>query len=341
MDITTSLKALNKSLKLDDANGFQMGIKYEDMPRIKFSSPELNYMTYGGLPQVGIVEFYGDEGSGKTTMALDIIKNYQSMDNGRNVLYVDAENKLDRDWAIKLGVDVDNLIFYQPGNGTYCEMIFDNVVKILEDENLNIGLCVFDSIASLLSKKEVDNDSFEDKVYCGIAGIMATVSKKLSMLVKSRKILFIGINQKRDDLSGFNLDKTPGGRTWKFFCIARLGFRRGKFIDENNNELTSNCENPAGHIIEVRLAKNQMCSNDRRIGHTYLKYMDGIDYISGIVEIAMKNGRIKQAGAWYSIVNTETGEILTDVDGTLLKFQGKTALNTYIKEHKDLQDTLS
>jgi recombination protein RecA len=324
------LKDLNKDLGNEGA--FQKGIKFEDAPRIPFSSPEFNYMTYGGLPQKGIVEFAGEESSGKSTMALDVIKNYQKMETGREIIYADAERTLDPEWSAKLGVNVDNIIVYSPTEKTYCEKMFDDLLKAIE--TIKPGLVILDSIGSLVSNTEMEND-VEKANYGGISMPLTKFVKKLNLLVSQHNILFIGINQVRDDLSGFHQLKTPGGRAWKFMCSMRIEFRRGKFVDENNKEVSGNTENPYGHIVEARIIKNKICPSDRRIAHTILRYADGIDFVSGIIEIATKKGNIQKAGAFYSIIDITTGAI-QEVDGQQLKFQGLAKLKEYLQEHQDI-----
>ncbi len=331
-NIDKILKELNKDLDTD--NAFQLGIKFTDVPRIKFSSPELNYMTYGGLPQKGIIEFLGEESSGKSTMCLDIVKNYQLMNNGRQIIYADAERTLDPEWATKLGVDVNNLIVYSPPEGTYCEKMFDDLLAAID--RFKPGLVILDSIGTLVSKAEMEKD-VEESTYGGVATALTKFVKKLNAKVSDYGTLFIGINQVRDDLSGFHLLKSPGGRAWKFHCSMRIEFRRGKFVDEANKEVSSNVENPFGHIIEARIVKNKICPSDRRIARTILRYSEGIDYVHDIINVAMKKDIIQKGGSFYSIIDKETGQIVEDKKD-LLKFQGIAKLKDYIRNNKKILD---
>lgn len=328
------LKELNSELKSDGA--FQLGIKFVDLPRIKFSSPEFNYMTYGGLPQKGIVEFLGEESSGKSTMCLDIVKNYQSMNTGRSIIYVDAERTLDPEWATKLGVDVNNLIVYSPPDGTYCEKMFDDILYAID--KFKPGLVVLDSIGTLVSKSEMEKD-VEESTYGGVATALTKFVKKLNSKVSEYNTLFIGINQTREDLSGYHLLKSPGGKAWKFHCSMRIEFRRGKFVDEGNKEISSNAENPFGHIIEARIVKNKICPSDRRIAHSILRYAEGIDYIHDLIEVAIKKDVIQKGGAFYSIIDKDTGQIVEDKK-ILLKFQGMAKLRDYLKSNLKILDYL-
>lgn len=332
-DIDKVIKDLNKEIKCD--NAFQLGIKFTELPRIKFSSPEFNYMTYGGLPQKGIVELLGEESSGKSSVALDIAGNYQRMNTGRPIIYGDIERTLDPVWAALLGVNVDDICVYCPDDGTYCEKIFDDLLMAID--KLNPGLVILDSLGTLVSKTEMEKD-VEDSTYGGIAAALTKFVKKLNAKVAQNNILFIGINQTREDLSGYHLLKSPGGKAWKFHCSLRIEFRRGKFVDEDNKEISSNSENPFGHIIEARVVKNKICPSDRRIAHTILRYSEGIDYIHDMIEVAVKKDVIQKGGSFYSIIDKMTGQIIEDKSGNLLKFQGKANLKEYLKNNKKIVD---
>lgn len=185
------------------------GLSEYDYKRIPFTSPRMNYCTYGGIPVGKITEFFGEEHGGKTTTALDIVANYQKSDDGRSVLYVDAENTLDAEWAQKLGVDVENLYLLQP-KAQSAEDIF----QIIEDavDTGEVGLWVLDSIGVLVSSLEMDEKkTYEDKVYGGISLPLTRFSKKIEMLMKRHNCTGIGINQIRDNLASmYGGISTPG-----------------------------------------------------------------------------------------------------------------------------------
>ena len=221
--------------------------------RIPFTSPRMNYCTFGGIPIGKITEFYGEEHGGKTTTALDIVANYQKSGDERDILYVDAENTLDVDWAKKIGVDVDRMYILQPKSQS-AEEIFQIICDAVDTGE--VGLWVLDSIGALMSAQELDK-TMEDKTYGGIAKPLTLFGKKIEMLMQRHKCTGIGINQMREDMnSAYGGTTTPGGKAWKHFCAVRIEFRRGKFIDEKGNELTRSAENPVGIIVMMNMTKN-------------------------------------------------------------------------------------
>ena len=299
-------RQLNKNAKEEIITLGLNGFNYQ---RIPFTSPRMNYCTFGGIPIGKITEFYGEEHGGKTTSALDIVANYQQMPDARAVLYVDAENTLDADWARKLGVDVDNMYILQPKSQS-AENIFQAICDFVDSGE--VGLWVLDSLGVLMSQQEYDK-TMEDKTYGGIAKPLTLFSKKIEMLMQKHKCTGIGINQEREDLnSSWGGTTTPGGKAWKHVCSVRLRFSRGKFIDEKGNELTRSAESPAGNIVMMSMTKNKTCPATRRVGFYTLNYETGIDYLKDLVDVAIRYDIIEKRGAWFSIIDTETGEVLKD-----------------------------
>ena len=139
----------------------------------------------------------------------------------------------------------------------------------------------------------------------------------------------------RDDMnSPYGGTTTTGGKAWKHNCSVRLEFRMGNYVDDTNKKLTRGAENPAGNIVQVVMKKNKTCPPTRRVGFYTLKYLDGIDYISDLVEVAIKYGIIEKAGAWFTIVNIDTGEIIKD------KIQGQAKVNAILEEDSDILSLL-
>lgn len=314
------------------ANIAQMGLKEYDVQKIPFSSPRANYCTYGGVPRGRLVEFYGAEGGGKTTSALDICANAQKIfeeenpDNPQVVLFIDAENTLDSDWATKLGVDCDKMYIVKP-EAQSAEDLFQFVLDAIETGE--VGLVVFDSLGVLVSQQAYDKDIAE-KTYGGISMPLTLFSKKAEQLCKKTNCLVIGINQIRDNLaSTYGGTVTCGGRAWRHNCSLRIEFRRGDFFDEKGNRVNQSCENPAGNLVQLAIIKSKVFANNRKVGSVSLNYLEGIDYISDTIDVATKIGLIVQGGAWYTIVNPETGEQIT-------KLQGKPAVMAFLKENKDI-----
>ena len=283
------------------------GMSDYDYKRIPFTSPRMNYCTFGGLPIGKITEFYGEEHGGKTTSALDIVANYQIMPDAREVLYIDAENTLDVEWAEKLGVDVTKMYILQPKSQS-AEEIFQIICDAVETGE--VGLWVLDSIGVLMSAQELDK-SMEDRTYGGISMPLTKFSKRIEMLMKRHRCTGIGINQIREDLnSTWGGISTPGGKAWKHCCAVRMQFSRGKFIDEKGNELTRSAENPVGNIVLMSMTKNKTCPPTRRTGMYTLNYLTGIDYLKDLVDVAIKYGIIDKHGAWFDILDPDTGEVL-------------------------------
>lgn len=289
-----------------------IGVSSYNYQRIPFTSPRMNFCTFGGIAVGRITEFYGEESSGKTTTALDVIANYQNMPEARKVLYVDAENTLDIEWAHKLGVNTDDLIIYQPkGEKAYAEYIFQVMCEMLESGD--IGLWVLDSIGALMSKQEIDKE-IEDKTYAGISQSLTRFSKRAEILCAQHNCTGIGINQERANLnSPYGGTTTPGGKAWKFHCSMRLRFSKGKYLNDKREEISkSSAETPAGNIVHMAIEKTKVCSPKRRIGFYTLLYDSGIDYVKDLIDMAIYYDIIDKHGGWFTIVDTETGDILQD-----------------------------
>jgi len=283
------------------------GLSEFSYQRIPFTSPRMNYCTFGGLPIGKLIEFYGEEHGGKTTTALDIIANYQNMFPEKEVLFIDAENTLDVEWATKIGVDVDKLYIIQPKSQS-AEELFQIICDAVDTGE--IGLWVLDSIGVLVSAQELDK-TMEDKTYGGISKPLTLFAKRIEQLMQRHKCTGIGINQVREDMnSQWGGTTTPGGKAWKHCCAVRMEFRRGKFVDAKGNELTRSAENPAGNIVMMSMTKNKTCPPTRRTGFYTLNYETGIDYLKDLVDVAILYGIIDKHGAWFDIIDTETGEIL-------------------------------
>lgn len=305
------------------------GLSEFDYKRIPFTSPRMNYCTFGGIPVGKITEFYGEEHGGKTTTALDIVANYQKSDDNRDVLYIDAENTLDAEWATKLGVDIDKLYLLQP-KAQSAEEIF----QIIEDyvDTGEVGLWVLDSIGVLVSSAEMDEKkTYEDKTYGGISLPLTRFSKKIEMLMKRHKCTGIGINQIRDNLASmYGGISTPGGKAWRHCCSVRMQFSRGKYTDDKGNELNKSADSPAGNVVLMSMTKNKTCPSSRRTGYYSLNYETGIDYLKDLIDVAIKFDIIKKSGAWFDVVDTETGEIIQG------KIHGQTAVRVFLDEHEDI-----
>lgn len=363
---------INKQYK---AELIQRGTKMIYVEKIKFSSPRVNYMTYGGVPIGKATEFFGPEGGGKTTSALDIVKNAQIKANQdwstkvseltakveeleqkdtktardelkkikpeleqlkeygpRKVVYIDAENTLDTDWARLNGVATEDLILFRPQDQT-AEQIFQMMLDMIDSGQ--VELMVLDSLPMLVSQNLYDK-TLEQKSYGGIAGAVTEFSRKVSPRLSKQRTALIIINQVRENLNNpFDLFHTPGGKALKHLYSLRLFFKKGSLIDENNKELPNRAENPAGNLVDITIVKTKVCKPDRRIGYYTLNYTSGIDYLSDTVDLAILQGFIHQGGSWFTMLNPETGEILQDLHGDDLKFQGRSNLLDFLRDDED------
>ena len=322
------MSEVNKKVKEEIISQGLASFNYRKIP---FTSPRMNYCTYGGIPIGKITEFFGAEHGGKTTSALDIVANFQALERQKSenddkyvekdVFYCDCENTLDSDWAQKLGVDTDRMYLLQP-KAQSAEEIFNLITDAIETGD--IGLVVIDSIAAMVSEDEFEK-GYDEKSFGGISGPLSRFAKKMAMLTAKYNCTLIGINQVRDDVnSTWGGYKTPGGRAWKHNCIARFEFRKGKYIDEKGNELSNNADTPAGNLVMLAMVKNKTCPPNRRTGFYTLNYNIGIDYLADLIEVAMKYEIIEKSGAWFTVPGVED------------KIQGQASVRKYLEEHQDI-----
>ena len=348
------IKKLNKK---EDIPIVSKGIPKRNWKNIPFTSPLINYMTYGGIPKGTVIEFAGEENGGKTTTALDLVANAQRLFKKeyeealqkddkvemKKVVYCDCENTLKEDWARKLGVDTDEMILLKP-MAQSAEEIFDMLLEMMQTGE--VGLVVIDSLGVMVSQQAYDKD-VQDKTYGGIAAALTVFGKKAQMICARTGCVLLGINQVREDMSGFNRVITTGGKGWKHLCTFRFIFRKGNFIDENNNDIKRSSTSPAGNYVEIAIVKDKAVKPDRLNGYYTLKYNSGVDIVNDTIELAGYYDIIRKRGSWFDIIDIETGEIMqeehcipTDPIETFekqdLKFQGKPALLQYLKDNEEL-----
>jgi recombination protein RecA len=317
----------------------ETGVEKNDYDRIPFSSPRLNYMSFGGLPMGHLHEFSGPEGSGKTTTAFDIIKNAQKKfadeykkakktNTGaleRKVVFCDVEGTFDYAWATKFGVDTTKIIRLKMAGWAASEVL-NALLELMKDPQ--VGLGVLDSIAAMPADQLADK-SVGDKVYGGIALPLQNFTNQVKRYLVENNSMIICINQVRDNLGSlFGGTTTPGGRGFRHACSTRLEFRKGKFIDVNNKELTSNAENPAGNLINVVVLKSKVFPSTRRVGYYTIKYVTGPDLLNDYIEVGLQVGVIKQRGAFFDVIDTTTGELLNEG-----KIQGRVNLREELDSH--------
>lgn len=299
--------------------------------RIPFTIPELNRMTYGGLPKGRLIEFFGEEGGGKTTTALNIIASAQKEEPEKRAVYVDVEHTFDAVWAAKMGVDCEKLIVFDPT----VEMSAGDILDICLDliDTGEISVIVLDSIATMVSSQELEKDT-DDKTYGGISAELTRFGKKAVVRCKATDTIFIGINQQREDMnSQYNLYRTPGGKAWKYLCSIRIEFRASTFIDQTGNETTKQCENPSGHLIAARLVKSKCFPSDKKLVTYTLNYQHGLDIVADVLECAIKLGIVQKAGAWLTWPEDEETEEV--------KWNGRVKAQEALRENSELFEALS
>lgn len=301
----------------------ELNVQEKELELIPFSSPRLNYLSYGGIPRGRILEFYGEESSGKSTLCLDLMANFQIKFPEEYILYIDVEGTYDAKWAANMGVKPDTVVILNC-LGQYAEEIFDQVKEAMETGAF--GLMVLDSIGAMYSK-QASEKSFEEKTYGGIALSLTQFVNQCVPIIKRNNIAFIGINQIRENIGNmYNPISTPGGKAWKFACSQRYMCRKGKFLDDKGNEISSNSENPQGHLIEVKLIKSKTCPSDRRIGKCSLFYRSGIRQDIDLLDLAIKFDIIHKAGAWFNAT----------IDGNDYKWQGQTKVLEALNSNESL-----
>jgi recombination protein RecA len=326
-DIESVIKDLNKNMKIGTV---QLGVEFQETPKLPFSSPRLNYMTYGGIPLGRVAEFSGPDGSGKTTTALDLVGQAQKMFPDKVAAFVDVEHTFDTVWATKLGVDCERIMYIDP-DAMSAEDTLQLVYKLASSGVTSI--IVIDSIGAMVSE-QANEKEIGERTYAGISGPLTTFSNKIAPVLSRTQTILIGINQVRDNLnSPYGGLNTPGGKAWRHACSTRLTFRQGAYVDIKGNTLTKSCENPAGNIVDVSLVKSKVCRPDRKVGYYTLNYLEGIDYIADTFDVALKLNIINQGGAWYSIIDPETGEIMGDGNW---KYQGRAKVLEVMSEDDEV-----
>lgn len=266
----------------------------------------------GGVPRGRVMEIYGPEASGKTTLALSIVA--QAQKAGGKAAFIDAEHALDPSYAKKIGVDVNDLYVSQPDFGEQALDILETLIR-----SGAFDVIVIDSVAALVPKAEVDGDMGD--VHMGLqARLMSQALRKITPLTSKSNTVVIFLNQLRINLGVKfgNPETTTGGNALKFYASLRLDIRRREEITKNGELL--------GHTREVKIVKNKVAPPFRNAFFD-IRFASGIDQVSSIFEAGVKYGCIDQAGAWYSINGEKIG-------------QGKESVIDYLREHVDVQEKI-
>ena len=314
------LKALKLTLdKLDKAYGKGTVMRMSDAPVVDVevtSSGSLGLdiaLGVGGYPRGRVIEIYGPESSGKTTLTLHAIAETQKA--GGIAAFIDAEHAFDRFYAQDLGVDIDSLIISQPDNGEQALEIADNLVR-----SGAIDMVVIDSVAALTPKSEIEGEMGDSKM--GLhARLMSQALRKLTGSISKTNCTMIFINQLREKIGVMfgNPETTTGGNALKFYASVRLDIRRSTQIKDSNG-------NVLGNKTRVKVVKNKVAP-PFRLAEFDIMYGQGVSKVGEVLDVAVEHEIVKKSGSWFSYEDTKLG-------------QGRDAVKQMIKDNPELMDEL-
>jgi len=314
------LKALQLTLnKLDKTYGKGTVMKMsdqqvEDVDAIPSGSLGLDIaLGVGGYPRGRVVEIFGPESSGKTTLTLHAIAEAQK--SGGIAAFIDAEHAFDREYAQNLGIDIDNLIISQPDNGEQALEITDNLIR-----SGAIDIVVVDSVAALTPKSEIEGEMGDSKM--GLhARLMSQALRKLTSSISKSQCTVIFINQLREKIGVMfgNPETTTGGNALKFYCSVRLDIRRSTQIKNSNSEVL-------GNKTKVKVVKNKIAPPFKSAEFDIM-YGQGISKVGEIIDIGVEYEIVKKAGSWFSYQDTKLG-------------QGRDAVKNLLLDNPELMEEL-
>ncbi|MDY8137171.1 recombinase RecA [Aquimarina sp. 2201CG5-10] len=314
------LKALKLTLdKLDKAYGkgtvMKMGDSaVQEVDVISTGSLGLDLaLGVGGYPRGRVVEIYGPESSGKTTLTLHAIA--QAQKAGGIAAFIDAEHAFDRFYAEKLGVEIDNLIISQPDHGEQALEIADNLIR-----SGAIDIIVIDSVAALTPKSEIEGEMGDSKM--GLhARLMSQALRKLTSSISKTNCTVIFINQLREKIGVMfgNPETTTGGNALKFYASVRLDIRRSAQIKNSNSEVM-------GNKTRVKVVKNKVAP-PFRTAEFDIMYGEGVSKTGEIIDIGVDYEIVKKSGSWFSYQDTKLG-------------QGRDSVKTLLNDNPELMEEL-
>ena len=266
----------------------------------------------GGYPKGRIIEIFGPESSGKTTLALHAIA--ESQKQGGIAAFIDAEHAFDRFYAANLGVDVDNLLISQPDNGEQALQIADQLIS-----SAAVDIIVIDSVAALTPKAEIEGDMGENKV--GLqARLMSQALRKLTSTIAKTNTTCIFINQLREKIGVMfgNPETTTGGNALKFYASVRIDVRAASSIKDGDNVL--------GKLTKIKIVKNKVAPPFRKCEFDIM-FGTGISKVGEILDLAVNNNIVKKSGSWFSYGESKLG-------------QGREAIIALLKDNPELCEEL-
>ena len=312
-------KALDAALaQIDRAFGKGSAMKLGSREKIEIESISTGSLGLdialgiGGLPKGRIIEIYGPESSGKTTLTLHAIAEAQKA--GGTAAFVDAEHALDPAYAKKLGVDIDELIVSQPDTGEQALEIVDTLVR-----SNAIDVLVVDSVAALVPRAEIEGEMGDSHV--GLqARLMSQALRKLTGSISRSKCMVIFINQVRMKIGVMygNPETTTGGNALKFYASVRLDIRRTGQIKDRDDIV--------GNATRVKVVKNKVAPPFKQVEFDIM-YGEGISKIGELLDIGVKAGLVEKSGAWFSYDSVRIG-------------QGRENAKTFLREHPDMAERL-
>ncbi len=313
------LKSLQLTLdKLDKTYGkgavMKLGdVAHQDIDAISSGSLGLDIaLGVGGYPRGRVIEIYGPESSGKTTLSLHAMAECQK--SGGIAAFIDAEHAFDRFYAENLGVDIDNLIISQPDYGEQALEITDNLIS-----SGAIDIIVIDSVAALTPKSEIEGEMGDSKM--GLhARLMSQALRKLTATISKTNCTVIFINQLREKIGVMfgNPETTTGGNALKFYASVRLDIRRRTQIKDGDQVL--------GNRTKVKVVKNKVAP-PFKITEFDIMYGEGISKVGEILDLGVEYGIIKKSGSWFSYGDTKLG-------------QGRDAVKGLINDNPELAEEL-